>query len=97
MAVTFSSAGCIEAANELKNIASKIDTILNNDLTGAIGRVKGAYQSASAEELYAAFEKVKAKFPEFVEAVNACANYLNDRVAPAYVKLESTVASKLIK
>lgn len=95
MALTFSSTGCREAASELKNTASKIDTILNNDLTSSIGKVKGAYQSESASELYTAFDKMKAKFPDFIEAVNDCAKYLNDTVAPAYEKLESTVSEKV--
>lgn len=95
MAMTFDSVGCREAANELKNTASKIDTILNNDLTGSIGRVKDAYESDSANELYAAFDKMKAKFPDFIEAVNDCAKYLSDTVAPAYDKVEKAVSSKL--
>lgn len=95
MAMTFSSAGCREAANELNKSANTIDQLLNSDLTGVINKVRGLYQSETADELYAAFDKMKAKFPDFIKSVTDCSGYLSNTVAPAYEKLESTAAGKI--
>lgn len=95
MAMTFSSQGCRAAANDLTQAANTIDTILNSDLTSTINRVKTAYESETASELYAAFDKMKAKFPDFIKSVNDCSNYLSNTVAPAYEKVESTASSKI--
>lgn len=95
MAMTFSSEGCRSAANELTKSANTIDALLNSDLTGVINKVKNAYDSETASELYAAFDKMKAKFPDFIKSINDCSNYLSNTVAPAYEKLESTASSKI--
>ena len=95
MAMTFSSKGCREAANDLTKAASALDQILNQDLTSTIGSVKRVYDSETASQLYAAFDKMKAKFPDFIKSVTDCSNYLNNTVAPAYEKLEATAASKI--
>lgn len=95
MAMTFSSAGCKDAANNLNQSAKTLDTLLNSDLTSVIGSVKGVYSSETADELYAAFDKMKAKFPDFIKSVTDCSNYLANTVAPAYEKVESTAASKI--
>jgi len=95
MAMTFSSKGCREAANDLNKAANQLNTILNSDLTGIIARVKNVYDSETADELYAAFDKMKAKFPDFIKSVTNCSKYLNDTVAPAYEKVESTASSKI--
>lgn len=95
MAVTFSSQGCRQAASDLLTAANRVDSLLNQDLTNSINQVKGAYESETASELYAAFDKVKAKFPEFIDSINECANYLANTVAPAYEDLEAKAASKI--
>ena len=38
---------------------------------------------------------MKAKFPDFIKSVTDCSNYLNNTVAPAYEKVESTASSKI--
>lgn len=95
MALTFSSKGCNEAANDLTSAANKLDSLLNTDLNGIISKVKGAYESETADELYAAFDKMKAKFPSFINSVNNCSKYLKETVAPAYEELERKAASKI--
>lgn len=95
MAMTFSSVGCRDAANDLTKAANTLDTILNSDLTGIINKVKDVYDSETASELYAAFDKMKAKFPDFIKSVTDCSNYLSNTVAPAYEKVESTASSKI--
>ena len=95
MAMTFSSQGCRQAAADLNKSANTLDIILNSELTGIISRVKDAYNSETAEELYAAFDRMKSKFPDFISSVTDCSRYLTDTVAPAYEKLESTASSKI--
>lgn len=95
MAMTFSSQGCRTAANDLTKSANAIDGLLNNDFTGVINKVKNAYDSETAQELYAAFDQMKAKFPDFIKSVTDCSNYLSNTVAPAYEKIESTASSKI--
>ena len=95
MAMTFSSQGCRVAANDLMKSANAIDALLNSDLTSVINRVKTVYSSETADELYAAFDRMKAKFPDFIQSVTDCSNYLSNTVAPAYEKVESAAASKI--
>ena len=95
MAMTFSSQGCRAAANDLTKAANSLNTILNSDLTGVIAKVKNVYDSETADELYAEFDKMKARFPDFIKSVTNCSKYLNDTVAPAYEKVESTASSKI--
>lgn len=95
MAMTFSSVGCRSAAADLSRSATTLDTLLNTDLTNVINKVKSAYDSETASELYAAFDKMKAKFPEFIKSVTDCSNYLENVVAPAYETLERTASSKI--
>ena len=93
MALTFSSNGCRTAAQELDTAKTKLSNILNDDLTGIMGNVKKAYQSEGAEDIYKAFEQVKAKFPEFIKSVEDCSKYLKETVGPAYEKLEQKISS----
>ena len=95
MAMTFSSQGCRKAANDLSKSARTLDTILNTDLTSIISNTKNIYQSETASELYAFYDKMKARFPEFIRAINECSNYLTNTVAPAYEKVEATASSKI--
>lgn len=95
MAMTFSSAGCREAAASLDNSSKTLDQILNTELNTVLNKTKTVYESETADELYATYDKMKAKFPEFIEAIKECSTYLSDTVAPAYEKVESTAASKI--
>ncbi len=95
MAMTFSSKGCRDAASSLTKSANTLDSLLNGTLTSAISKAKTIYESETASELYAAFDKLKAKFPDFIKSVTDCSNYLTVRVAPAYEKLEQTASSKI--
>ena len=95
MAMTFSSQGCRAAASDLTKSANTLDSLLNSDLTGVINKVKTVYDSETASELYAAFDKMKAKFPDFIQSVTDCSNYLSNTVAPAYEKVEATASSKI--
>lgn len=95
MAMTFSSQGCRTAAGELTKAADTIDRILNTDLNSAISKVRNSYDSETAQELYAAYDQMKAKFPEFIKSVSDCSNYLENTVAPAYENIEKTAAGKI--
>ena len=95
MAMTFSSQGCRAAASDLSKSANTLDSLLNSDLTGVINKVKNVYDSETASELYAAFDKMKSKFPDFIKSVTDCSNYLSNTVAPAYEKVEATASSKI--
>ena len=95
MALKYNSVGMLQAAEDLKTAASNLDTILNQDLVASVGKAKNAYQSETAEELYLTFDKIKEKFPSFLEAVNNCSRYLSETVAPAYQKLENEAVSKV--
>ena len=95
MAMTFSSQGCRAAANDLNKSANTLESLLNSDLKIVIDNVKKVYDSEAASDLYDAFDKMKAKFPDFIKSVTDCSNYLNNTVAPAYEKVESTASSKI--
>ena len=95
MALTFSFEGCKTAASDLNSAATKIGTILNEDLANAMAKVKSGYESNTATELYAFYDKMKAQFPGFINAVKNCSTYLSDVVAPSYEKVETTASSKI--
>lgn len=89
MALTFNSQGCRNAANDLNKSANVISSILNDELNSAMEKLKTVYQSDAANELYSLYDKMKREFPEMLQAVNSCSNYLENTVAPAYEKVES--------
>lgn len=95
MALTFSSKGCITAADELTAAKNKLDALLNQDLNDIMKNVKNAYQSEGANDVYYAFDKVKEKFPQFIQSVDECSKYLRKVVAPAYEKLEAKISSNV--
>lgn len=90
----FTSADCSLAATNLNNSAQKIGELLE-DFSTLINSVSNNYQSDASTEITASFNKVKARGPEFQEAIISCAKYLTDTVAPAYEKLEETAKSKI--
>ena len=96
MAMTFDYEGCISAAAELEQASSKLRTILEKELDATMNNVKNAYQSDSASEIYAAYDKVKQNFEPFVNSVLGCGKYLRDEVAPAYAKQEKALADKVL-
>ena len=63
MSITFNSQGCTAAANDLLNSANKLNNILNVELTSLLEKVKKVYGGESAEQLYAALNKMKNEFP----------------------------------
>ena len=69
--------------------------ITDKEIIASVNKAKEAYQSETAEQLYAAFEKIKAQFPDFLDCVNNCSRYLSETVAPAYQRLENEAASKV--
>lgn len=95
MAMTFNEEGCRTAAANLNTSAHHLDTILNSELTDVIGRAKNIYQSATANELYDLYDKMKAKFPDFINAVDRCSKYLTETVAVSYSRVEKTAADKI--
>ena len=58
-------------------------------------KIDRTYLDEVFDELYAAFDKMKAKFPDFIKSVTDCSNYLSNTVAPAYEKVEATASSKI--
>lgn len=95
MALTYNAQGCRQASENLKTSANELDRLLNTDLPVVINKIKNNYQSETANELYAMFDKMKAKFPEFIGAINNCSKYLSETVAPAYDRVEKTGSSKI--
>ena len=95
MPVKFNSQGCRTAASDLTKSADRLDTLLNSELDHVITILKQSYQSETADKLYEAYEKMKAKFPDFIQSITDCSNYLSNTVAPAYEKIESTAAGKI--
>lgn len=95
MALTFSSKGCITAADELTAAKNKLDALLNQDLNDIMKNVKNAYQSEGANDVYYAFDKVKEKFPQFIQSVDECSKYLRETVAKAYEDLEAKISSNV--
>ncbi len=95
MAMKFNSQGCKDAAQRLSTSGNNIDKILNEKLERAISILRESYQSDTADKLLEAYAEIKAKFPQFIEAITECSDYLVKTVAPAYEKIESTAASKI--
>lgn len=91
MAITFNSEGCRIAANDLLNSANNLNTILNVELTSLLEKVKKVYGGESAEQLYAALNKMKNEFPESIKPITEYSNYLTATVVPAYEKIEATL------
>ena len=76
----------IAAGNINENLLIKVlESIIN----------RKDYDEELKYELYAAFDKMKAKFPDFIKSVTDCSNYLSNTVAPAYEKVEATASSKI--
>lgn len=94
MAFKFTSADCNTAASELSNSATNIGKYIE-EIDTLIQSVANNYQSDASADIVAAFKKVKDNGPAFQDAVNQCAKYLSDTVAPAYEKLEATAKSKI--
>lgn len=94
MALKFTSTECNSASESLKQSAAAIDRLLE-EFEELIGSVSGNYESDASSKISEAFKTVKAKGPEFREAVEDCAKYLVNEVAPAYEKLEATAQQKV--
>ena len=94
MGLSFSKEGCATAAASLRSSAAQIEQLFNT-FEELIAAVNSNYQSGSATEIVDSFNKAKDIVPDFKEAVENCAKYLTDVVAPAYEKIEKTVDSKV--
>lgn len=94
MAFTFTTADCQAAASSLTSSASNFGTLIET-MGDLINSVSGNYQSDASQSITEAFKKVKEVGPAFQDAVNNCAKYLTETVAPAYEKLEATAKSKI--
>ena len=94
MAITASSKDIGAAAQKLNTSAINLQDTFDN-ISVSVSKVQDAYKSASADELYAAYEKMKNIFPEFKGLVEDCSKYLTNVVVPTYEKMEAAVASKI--
>ena len=94
MALTFSSKGCRTAADELIAAKNKLSTTFD-DLGDLMKNTGEVYQSEGARDVYAAFDEVKKKFPDFIQSVNDCSRYLKEVVAKAYEDLEAKISSNV--
>lgn len=94
MAFTFTTADCQTAASNLTSSASNFGTLIET-MGELINSVSNNYQSDASQTIAESFRKVKEVGPQFQEAVNNCAKYLVETVAPAYEKLEATAKSKI--
>ena len=94
MAFKFTSGECNTAASSLNNSASKIGELLE-EFGNLISSVSDNYQSDASSQIAEAFNSIKARGPEFQQAISDWARYLTDTVAPAYEKLEATAKSKV--
>lgn len=94
MAFKFTSSECISASESMRTSASNIGGLIE-DFGSLIESVSSNYQSDASSQIAEAFNKVKARGPEFQQAIEECAKYLTDTVAPAYEKLEQTAKSKV--
>lgn len=95
MALTFSSKGCITAADELTTAKNKLDALLNTDLVNIMNGVSRVYESEASADVMNAFKKVKDKFPQFIQSVDECSKYLRETVGPAYEKLEQKISQNV--
>ena len=94
MALMYNSNGMLQASQNLKTSATKLESIFK-ELEAAVDKAEQVYQSETATQLYTTFDKIKAQFPDFLDCVNNCSRYLSDTVAPAYQRLENEAASKV--
>ena len=81
-------------ATQLDSKATSMETILNAVTTelnkvGNDGTWSGTAASAAKEE----FDALKAKFPEFKQAINSCAKYLRQTVE-RYQAVDRAVSGK---
>lgn len=70
----------LEIASELKKLSSEVEGILEGDFTSAMNSLGGSWQSDAASQTTAKFNSLKAKFPEFKEAILSYAKYIDDTV-----------------
>ncbi len=92
--MTFDYDGALKAADDLNSGAGKIEGLIS-DLEEEMTSIFNNYKSDSATEIMEKLKSVKEKGPDFVKAVQDCAKYLKDEVAPSYLKVEQTAAEKV--
>ncbi len=94
MAMTFNAEGCRDAASKLNTASSTLNDILSTSLKNNVTSVKGVYQSDTAEELYNTYAEIEKKFPEFVNAIKECSEYLTS-LSNKYAEIEAAAKSKV--
>ena len=90
----FDYEGCIKASTDMSTSANRVTTLIE-ELETIMKSIQTNYVSDSSTEIMTKLASVKAKGPEFVDAVEDCAKYLRDEVAPSYQKLEQKAAEKV--
>lgn len=81
-------------ASQLDSKATSMETILNA-VTNELNKVgnDGVWSGAAASVAKEDFDKLKAKFPEFKQAINDCAKYLRNTVE-RYQAVDKAVSGK---
>ncbi len=82
-------------AEQLKSKATNMETILNAVSTefNKVGN-DGTWSGTAATQAKQEFDALKAKFPEFKEAIDSCAKYLSQTVE-RYKAVDQAVSSQL--
>lgn len=94
MAMTFNAEGCKNAASKLSTASNTLNEILNTSFKNNITKVQCVYQSDTANELYNAYSEIEKKFPEFINAIKECSEYLTS-LSNKYAEIEEAAKSKV--
>ncbi|MBQ9071724.1 MAG: hypothetical protein IJY25_01015 [Bacilli bacterium] len=94
MAMTMTSKECRQYAEDLQTSANNMFTILDSNLKQSIADTKKVYSSDTAEQIYAAYNKMAAQVDEFVNAIKNCSAELT-RAAGEIEGIEVTGAGKV--
>lgn len=94
MAMTFNAEGCKSAASRLITASNTLDEILNTSFKNNINSVYEIYKSDTATELKGAYEEIERKFPEFINAIKECSEYLTS-LSNKYAEIEAAAKSKV--
>lgn len=87
MGFSFTSQGCLTAAESILKSADKIAELLES-FEQAKQSIMSNYSSEAASAIETAFTKIQNNGPEFHDAVEQCSKYLSEVVAPNYAALE---------
>ena len=90
----FDYEGCMKASNDLLTSKTTVVNLIDT-LESLINAVGNNYHSEESTELLNRLQGLRKQAPEFSEAVEKCANYLKDEVAPGYAKVENNLGNAL--